>query len=112
MKIEALKALFDEENTNEIEWQGNCHDCGKETHVLAVRSGEEISVSGGAVYDPMIDGQHSFFVKCEDCFSVNSELGSFQPVETYSRVVGYLRPISQWNGGKVEEFEMRKNFKI
>jgi ribonucleoside-triphosphate reductase len=30
--------------------------------------------------------------------------------EVYSRVVGYLRPISQWNKGKKSEFNMRKNF--
>ncbi len=28
--------------------------------------------------------------------------------EVYSRVVGYLRPISQWNDGKQAEFSMRK----
>jgi len=31
--------------------------------------------------------------------------------EVYSRVVGYLRPIKQWNHGKKEEFRMRKTFK-
>lgn len=30
--------------------------------------------------------------------------------EIYSRVVGYLRPVKQWNKGKQEEFEMRKVF--
>lgn len=32
--------------------------------------------------------------------------------EVYSRVVGYLRPIGQWNLGKQQEFKDRKNFKI
>ncbi len=32
--------------------------------------------------------------------------------EVYSRVVGYLRPVSQWNKGKSEEFKMRRTFKI
>ena len=31
--------------------------------------------------------------------------------EVYSRVVGYLRPVNQWNSGKREEFRMRKSFK-
>ncbi len=31
--------------------------------------------------------------------------------EVYSRVVGYLRPVNQWNSGKQEEFEERKVFK-
>ena len=32
--------------------------------------------------------------------------------EIYSRVVGYLRPIRQWNRGKQQEFSDRKTFKI
>lgn len=32
--------------------------------------------------------------------------------EVYSRVVGYLRPVQNWNKGKKEEFAMRKNIKI
>ena len=31
--------------------------------------------------------------------------------EIYSRVVGYMRPVSQWNRGKQQEFKERKNFK-
>jgi anaerobic ribonucleoside-triphosphate reductase len=30
--------------------------------------------------------------------------------EVYSRVVGYLRPVDQWNDGKQAEFSMRKTF--
>lgn len=33
---------------------------------------------------------------------------SGEKCEVYSRVVGYLRPVSQWNDGKTEEFGMRK----
>ncbi|MCL0040099.1 ribonucleoside triphosphate reductase [Thermodesulfovibrionales bacterium] len=32
--------------------------------------------------------------------------------EIYSRIVGYLRPVSQWNKGKKEEFKRRKTFKL
>ncbi len=32
--------------------------------------------------------------------------------EIYSRIVGYLRPIEQWNKGKQEEYHMRKTFKV
>lgn len=35
-----------------------------------------------------------------------------QPCEVYSRVVGYLRPVQQWNTGKIQEFQERKEFKI
>ena len=30
--------------------------------------------------------------------------------EVYSRVVGYLRPVQQWNEGKREEFKDRVTF--
>jgi len=32
--------------------------------------------------------------------------------EVYSRVVGYLRPVKQWNKGKQEEFDSRQVFKF
>jgi ribonucleoside-triphosphate reductase len=32
------------------------------------------------------------------------------PVEVYSRVVGYFRPVNQWNKGKKEEFSERNEF--
>jgi ribonucleoside-triphosphate reductase len=47
-----------------------------------------------------IDGEH---FTCPHC---NSEC------EVYSRVVGYLRPVQQWNEGKKAEFDLRKNFKM
>jgi len=35
-----------------------------------------------------------------------------QPCEVYSRIVGYLRPVQQWNKGKQQEFKDRKEFKV
>ncbi len=32
--------------------------------------------------------------------------------EVYSRVVGYLRPVNQWNRGKQQEFSDRKTFEM
>ena len=32
--------------------------------------------------------------------------------EVYSRIVGYFRPINDWNIGKKEEFKERKNFSV
>jgi ribonucleoside-triphosphate reductase len=49
-----------------------------------------------------IAGEHFF---CPQC-------AIKQPCEVYSRIVGYLRPVSQWNTGKQEEFKDRKEFKI
>ncbi len=35
-----------------------------------------------------------------------------EATEIYSRVVGYLRPVNQWNDGKRAEFSIRKRFKV
>jgi ribonucleoside-triphosphate reductase len=35
-----------------------------------------------------------------------------EETEIYSRVVGYLRPIKQWNKGKQSEYHMRKTFLV
>jgi len=34
-----------------------------------------------------------------------------QPCEVYSRVVGYYRPVQNWNKGKTEEFKDRTVYK-
>jgi len=34
------------------------------------------------------------------------------PCEVYSRVVGYLRPVGQWNPGKEAEFHKRKSYQL
>lgn len=34
------------------------------------------------------------------------------PTEIYSRVVGYFRPTSQWNRGKMEEYSERINLVV
>lgn len=33
-----------------------------------------------------------------------------QKCEVFTRIVGYMRPIDQWNAGKAEEFKDRKMF--
>jgi ribonucleoside-triphosphate reductase len=32
--------------------------------------------------------------------------------EVYSRVVGYFRPVQDWNEGKKQEFKDRKNYQV
>ena len=34
-----------------------------------------------------------------------------KPCEVFSRVVGYHRPVQNWNLGKKEEFKNRKHYK-
>lgn len=35
-----------------------------------------------------------------------------QPCEVYSRIVGYIRPVNQWNDGKQQEFKDRKCYVV
>lgn len=35
-----------------------------------------------------------------------------QPAEIYSRITGYYRPVQNWNNGKLEEFDERKEYVI
>ena len=35
-----------------------------------------------------------------------------QKCEVYSRVCGFYSQVKQWNGGKKEEFRLRKTFKL
>lgn len=35
-----------------------------------------------------------------------------QACEVYSRVVGYIRPVGQYNAGKQSEYQDRKTFKV
>ena len=35
-----------------------------------------------------------------------------QPCEVYSRIVGYLRPVQNWNDGKKAEFADRTEFEV
>jgi len=50
-----------------------------------------------------IFGEHNYCPKCE----TNKKKTK---CEVYSRIVGYLRPVDQWNEGKQEEFKQRKTF--
>lgn len=72
----------------------NCHDCKK-------------VIGENVWYMKYVDG----FVKCQDCHDEEPILKNFRPCEVYSRVVGYLRPVAQWNKGKQEEYKDRVEYK-
>ena len=110
MDIKELEEMFRKKESNELTWNGKCHDCQEETKVVATSNGSEITISGGAVYKTQIEGDDAFFVKCDSCFVKHPTLTDFRPVECYSRVVGYYRPINHWNKAKRAEFGMRKTF--
>lgn len=75
-----------------------CHDCKK-----SLQHDEE--------YMPYKVGSE-IFVKCKECHKKDPVLKDFQQTEVYSRVVGYIRPIKQWNKGKQTEFADRVEFVI
>jgi ribonucleoside-triphosphate reductase len=50
--------------------------------------------------DGYLSGEHTSCPRCNG------------PTEVYSRTVGYLRPVNQWNDGKREEFRLRRRFVI
>jgi anaerobic ribonucleoside-triphosphate reductase len=68
-----------------------CHDC-------------KSKIEGSYMEYP--DG----FYKCEDCYEGDPMLRNFRETEVYSRVVGYIRPVSQWNNGKKAEYKDRVVF--
>ena len=113
MQIEELQKQLETEKN--AEFRGNCHDCGVPVEVLcSINENGEIVISGGAVYNPKFGVppiEHTI-LKCNKCFKKKRNLTDFVPCEVYSRIVGYLRPIQQWNLGKLEEYKQRKEFVV
>lgn len=108
--VKKLHRLFDENpDKSAICFEGRCHDCGSNVKVDISLAAEGFRIEGGAVYEPQPE---QYFTKCDACYRKSPVLTNFQKCEVYSRVVGYLRPISQWNEGKQAEFYKRKNFVI
>ena len=112
MKMEDLQKQLE---MGDIAFHGNCHDCKIPVKVICkANENGEIVISGGAVYNMKI-GTPSIerkFFKCNECFQKDNILRNYQPCEVYSRVVGYIRPVKQWNRGKIEEFKQRKEFVV
>jgi anaerobic ribonucleoside-triphosphate reductase len=73
-----------------------CHDCGK------------ILSAGEKYFSYSADDKT--FIKCSVCYKIDPVLRNFRKTEVYSRVVGYIRPVDQWNNGKAAEFGDRKEF--
>jgi ribonucleoside-triphosphate reductase len=56
------------------------------------------------------------FSVCPGCGYLPGKIGKCpqcgKECEVYSRIVGYLRPVNQWNNGKKEEFNLRRTYKL
>jgi hypothetical protein len=108
MTIERLHQLFDENvQQNALAFEGNCHDCGQPVRVEVSLKPEGFQIKGGAVFEPE---PQCFFTKCDTCFKAKPQLTNFKKCEVYSRIVGYYRPLNQWNEGKRAEFDDRQAY--
>jgi len=116
LKIEDLRKYFKDAGSPHIGFQGTCHDCG---HAVTIdidwAEDGKLTISGGVLYNPQVGPtpeDRQFFMKCDACFEKDSTLRNYRPTEWYSMVVGYLRPVKDWNEGKKEEFKLRSTFKV
>lgn len=101
--MENTKAKIFKKEKEALE-NGVCYDCGKH---LEIKDGE---IKDGAllIYE---DGDEKIAVlKCDECYEKNPALENFRKCEVYSRIVGYLRPVQNWNEGKRQEFSERTTF--
>ncbi len=107
MNIEQLHTFFDEQNAWEcgVFFEGPCCDCKKKIKIFIDALEDGFHIEGGAVYT-LQSGERK--IKCPACYAKNPAYD--QETEMYSRVVGYLRPVKNWNAGKKAEFDMRRTF--
>lgn len=91
-----MKKIFKSE---EEAREAACFDCGCE-------------VKRGVVLLYEDNGKEFFVSKCKDCFAKDEGLSEYKQCEVYSRIVGYLRPVNQWNDGKKQEYSERKEYKV
>jgi len=83
-----------------------CHDCKKEIKL------EDKEIRNGVLLNYKEEEDDFMVFKCNQCFRENPSLTNFRRCEVYSRVVGYLRPVGQWNVGKRREYKERKEYKV
>lgn len=106
-----IEQLIVKYNVGDYEFNGNCDICKCNVSLqISIKEFKNdrinAKITGGAgIGFDIKKGNHFEKLMCDECFE------SSKP-EIYSRVVGYLRPIKQWNTGKRMEFENRKNFKL
>jgi DNA-directed RNA polymerase subunit RPC12/RpoP len=108
-KVSKFQPLSDLMSDNQFAViKATCMDCGKDFELQLERTSEtEIAISNGSI-GIRRSTKHMYF-KCPDC-EHNLDWGT--PCDTYSRVVGYFRPVNHWNDAKQEEFRMRKTYSI
>lgn len=133
MNQNQLHQLFDDyPDENEFTFQGKCMHCQKPVEITISLCEQGFVITGkGALFqrpktrlldveqevipegklDPLPIEKVLFF-KCEKCYEKYPTFKNWQECEVFSRVVGYYRPISQYNKGKKAEYDNRINFWI
>ncbi|MCF7845378.1 MAG: anaerobic ribonucleoside-triphosphate reductase [Candidatus Pacebacteria bacterium] len=81
-----------------------CFDCGCEVKI----EGKEIK--NGVLLQYEDNGEEIFAMKCNNCYEKNEGVADYKECEVYSRIVGYLRPVKNYNPGKRQEYEERKEY--
>ncbi len=89
-----------------LKGDAECFDCKSKI----TTDNEEIK--NGALVNYEDNGEDIFVFRCDQCLSENPELSEYKECEVYSRIVGYLRPVRQWNEGKQQEYRERKEYKV
>lgn len=111
MLIDKLVDIIEQHGNFNV--SGKCIDCGTDI-LIKIDSTEDgmIAIKDGAIYEPTEDLGYSdkYVYKCEECFKDDKVL--HQVTEVYQRVVGYLRPIKQFNPGKLAEYKLRVPYKM
>ncbi len=91
------------ENANFVK-NNKCHDCG----LKIIEENGEIKNGYQLLYKE--EDQEIKVFKCKSCYEKNPSLSNFRECEVYSRVVGYIRPVNQWNTGKKQEYCEREEY--
>ncbi len=86
--------------------ESKCYDCKKK---ITIKDGE---IKDGVFLLYEDEGEEFFAFKCDECYSKDAGLSEYKECEVYSRIVGYLRPVKQWNAGKKQEYEERKEYVV
>ena len=113
MSVQDLHDLFDEfQEVTALAFAGTCADCAGPVEVVVTLADGAFVITGGGVFkNPRWDGKDEarrFRCKCDPCMQKDPTMA--QSADVYSRVVGYMQPVGQWNDGKRAEFARRKTY--
>lgn len=109
-----MQALSDKIGNNETaKVTFECNDCGEEFIATLTRVSEtELEIENAiiGVRKSKSDFADRYVFKCPDCYEKDDYFGD--ECDIYSRVVGFMRPVSSWNNAKREEFKKRVVYKM